>query len=118
MWSIVASLAFSSSVPRVVSLPVHHAQQAMQSWGANVVIPTTGELGAVAVVHGRVVHAAAVIERRDEDRIHVWCVASDDGRSASLLLKALTDAAPNFTHDLEPRWQIALAYFRPPSVQE
>ena len=109
---MLALVALVAATPRVVAMPVAHAQQAMRAWGGRVAIPPSGELGAVGVAHERVVHAAAVVERREAKQLHVWCLASDDDYSGSLLLKALTDVAPDFTHDLEPRWQIAIAYFR------
>jgi hypothetical protein len=111
---LLAALATSSlgAMPRIVPLSLRRAQHVLHLWDRPAFAPRDGvECGAVGLVRDAAVHAVAVLER-DATRVHLCRLECDDDASGTMLLKALAFTAPALTHELEPRWAIALAYFR------
>ena len=114
--SLASLVAAASSMPRIVPLSLRRAQHVLHAWGRPpVAMPaasSTVELGAVSLMRGDDVRAVALLERRTNQQLHLCRLECNYGESGTLLLKALTHAAPTLTHAVEPRWSIGLAYFR------
>lgn len=96
-----------------VAAPLDHPRRsALQISAAKLRVKPSKSLGAVGMEDDDGLRAVALFEKRHDDTLHLWCVETNDDASATRLLSALLKSEYNFTHTLDPRWQIALGYLQ------
>lgn len=96
-----------------VTAPIDHPRRsALQISAAKLRVRPSKSLVAVGMEDDDGLRAVAIFEKRHDDTLHLWCVETNDDASATHLLSTLLKSEYNFTHTLDPRWQIAIGYLQ------